>query len=118
MLNLGDVDLFLAGKLGNAMLFSYASSKMTCSVRRHEDGTATALIPASRGGYDGDQFDIEKALAHPACGIGFALDGNEYKAKVANRQQMYAVLKMARNHFGWHDDERIAVRYQGGAKPT
>jgi hypothetical protein len=107
MFESGEAIRFLNGELGAVLTISYQSTDTSFRIERRSDNTAEAFIPRSRGNYEGDSFDIAMALGHPACGVRFNLHGNEYQVQIANRHQLYAVLKLALNHFGWHDEQKI-----------
>ena len=112
MFELDEANRFLNGELGAVLIVSYQGATMTFRIERRVGNSAEAFISSSRGSYDGDQFDISKALSHPACGVRFHLHDDEYLVQIAARHQLYAVLKIALNHFGWHDDQKIVKKYE------
>jgi hypothetical protein len=103
---------FLSGELEDVLTVSYPGTDTSFRVERRPGNTAEAFIPASRGNYNGDSFDIAMALGHPACGVKFELHDNEYQVQVSTKHQLYAVLKIALNHLGWHDDQKVTKKYK------
>jgi len=112
MFEMGEVTQFLSGELGDIIVISNQRDDIIVQVIRRDEKKLEIIVPVDRGSYHEDQFDIAKALSHPACGVSFSIYNNVYHIHANSRPQFYAVIKIALNHLGWHDDQKIVKQYQ------
>ena len=110
MFEIGEVDAFLGGQRGPVLELRHDQAK--CAVRFESGGEnrAIAFVPVCRE-TTSDEFDIEKALAAPLCAAEWEIVDCDYRIRIDQRSQMFAVFKIACNHLGWFDFARISKRY-------
>ena len=104
---------FLSGNLGEVLYVSYEGTDISFRIERRCEESAEAYIPSGRGGYDADPFDIAMALDYPAHRFRFVLHENEYRVQIDSKNQLYAVCKIALNHFGWCAEKKLVKKYGG-----
>ena len=99
---------FFDGKFNGLLGVSYAGSDLGVILERLGSKEVVARIPIK--GAEGGPFNIEAALTDPLCGVHYSVAGSLYIVQIIERRQIRSVIKIACNHLGWMDEDRLSGR--------